>query len=170
MKLEEHFIIGEELGRFQGETFYIAEHEFGAVYHVYNSMEIKVSNTQTALYETLVDYVRHKDVYEKLEGEEKEHFDLNLSAIIYILSCPLYAFASAEFTYNVAATIIENLRMIYEKSMDAALQAETPEENQQFEAAVKAMEVIKQDVENDASEGKGKGKKPAKKESGQGRK
>ena len=167
---EKRLSLGKELGRFEGETFYIAEHEFGALYHVYNSMEIAVNMSQTSLYETLVDLVRNKDVYAKLEGEEKKNFELSMSAMIYILDCPLYSFSSIEFTFSVAETIIKQLRLIYEKAMDAALQAETPEENQQFEAAVKAMEVIKQDVENDASEGKGKGKKPAKKESSQGRK
>ena len=161
---EKRLSLGKELGRFEGETFYIAEHEFGALYHVYNSMEIAVSSTQTALFETLVDFVRHKDVYAKLEGEEKEHFDLNLSAIVYILSCPLYAFASAEFTYDVAAVIVKQLRLIYEKAMEADLQEETPDEDKQFENAVNALEELKKEVENGRSEGKGKGKKPAKKE------
>lgn len=147
---EEKFKIGKELGRFEGETFFIAEHEFGAVYHVYNSMEIKVSSTQTALFETLVDFVRHQDVYSKLEGEEKEHFDLNLSAIVYILSCPLYAFASAEFTYDVAAVIVKQLRLIYEKAMGAELQEETTEEDKRFEAAARAIETLKEAVEEES--------------------
>lgn len=154
---EKRLSLGKELGRFEGETFYIAEHEFGALYHVYNSMEIAVSSTQTALFETLVDFVRHKDVYAKLEGEEKEHFDLNLSAIVYILSCPLYAFASAEFTYDVAAVIVKQLRLIYEKAMEADLQEETPDEDKQFENAVKALDELKKEVENGGSESKGQG-------------
>lgn len=147
---EEKFKIGKELGRFEGETFFIAEHEFGAVYHVYNSMEIKVGSSQTALFETLVDFVRHQDVYSKLEGEEKEHFDLNLSAIVYILSCPLYAFASAEFTYDVAAVIVKQLRLIYEKAMGAELQEETTEEDKRFEAAARAIETLKEAVEEES--------------------
>lgn len=161
---EKRMTLGKELGRFEGETFYIAEHEFGALYHVYNSMEIKVSSTQTALFETLVDFVRHKDVYAKLEGEEKEHFDLNLSAIVYILSCPLYAFASAEFTYDVAAVIVKQLRLIYEKAMEAELQEETPDEDKQFEKAVKALDELKKEAENDGSESKSEGENSAKKE------
>lgn len=161
---EEKFKIGKELGRFEGETFFIAEHEFGAVYHVYNSMEIKVSSTQTALFETLVDIVRHQDVYSKLEGEEKEHFDLNLSAIVYILSCPLYAFASAEFTYDVAAVIVKQLRLVYEKAMETELQDETPDEDKQFENATKALEELKKQVEHDGSESKGQGENSASKE------
>lgn len=153
---EKRLSLGKELGRFEGETFYIAEHEFGALYHVYNSMEIAVNMSQTSLYETLVDLVRNKDVYEKLEGEEKKNFELSLSAMIYILNCPLYSFSSIEFTFSVAETIIKQLRLIYEKAMSADLQEETKEEDKLFENAAKAIDILKKDNENGGSESKGK--------------
>lgn len=153
---EKRLSLGKELGRFEGETFYIAEHEFGALYHVYNSMEIAVNMSQTSLYETLIDLVRNKDVYEKLEGEEKKNFELSLSAMIYILNCPLYSFSSIEFTFSVAETIIKQLRLIYEKAMSADLQEETKEEDKLFENAAKAIDMLKKDNENGGSESKGK--------------
>ena len=153
---EKKLSLGKELGRFEGETFYIAEHEFGALYHVYNSMEIVVSMSQTSLYETLIDLVRNKDVYEKLEGEEKNNFELSMSAMIYILNCPLYSFSSIEFTFSVAETIIKQLRLIYEKTMGAELQEETKEEDRLFENAAKAIDMLKKDNENGGSESKGK--------------
>ena len=153
---EKRLSLGKELGRFEGETFYIAEHEFGALYHVYNSMEIAVSMSQTSLYETLIDLVRNKNVYEKLEGEEKNNFELSMSAMIYILNCPLYSFSSIEFTFSVAETIIKQLRLIYEKAMSADLQEETKEEDKLFENAAKAIDMLKKDNENGGSESKGK--------------
>lgn len=153
---EKRLSLGKELGRFEGETFFIAEHEFGALYHVYNSMEIAVNMSQTSLYETLIDLVRNKDVYEKLEGEEKENFELSMSAMIYILNCPLYSFSSIEFTFSVAETIIKQLRLIYEKAMSADLQEETKEEDKLFENAAKAIDMLKKDNENGGSESKGK--------------
>ena len=153
---EKRLSLGKELGRFEGETFYIAEHEFGALYHVYNSMEIAVNMSQTSLYETLVDLVRNKDVYEKLEGEEKKNFELSMSAMMYILNCPLYSFSSIEFTFSVAETIIKQLRLIYEKAMSAELQEETKEEDKLFENAAKAIDMLKKDNENGGSESKGK--------------
>ena len=155
---EKRLSLGKELGRFEGETFYIAEHEFGALYHVYNSMEIAVNMSQTSLYETLVDLVRNKDVYEKLEGKEKENFELSMSAMIYILNCPLYSFSSIEFTFSVAETIIKQLRLIYEKAMSAELQEETKEEDKLFENAAMAIETLKKDNENGRGESKGKAK------------
>ena len=153
---EKRLSLGKELGRFEGETFYIAEHEFGALYHVYNSMEIAVNMSQTSLYETLIDLVRNKDVYEKLEGEEKKNFELSMSAMIYILDCPLYSFSSVEFTFSVAETIIKQLRLIYEKAMGAELQEETRDDDKLFEDAAKAIGLLKKDNENGGSESKGK--------------
>ena len=153
---EKRLSLGKELSRFEGETFYIAEHEFGALYHVCNSMEIAVNMSQTSLYETLIDLVRNKDVYEKLEGEEKKNFELSMSAMMYILNCPLYSFSSIEFTFSVAETIIKQLRLIYEKAMSAELQEETKEEDKLFENAAKAIETLKKDNENGGSESKGK--------------
>lgn len=155
---EKRLSLGKELGRFEGETFYIAEHEFGALYHVYNSMEIAVNMSQTSLYETLIDLVRNKDVYAKLEGEEKNNFELSMSAMIYILNCPLYSFSSIEFTFSVAETIIKQLRLIYEKAMSADLQEETKEEDKLFENAAKAIETLKKDNVNGGIESKGKTK------------
>ena len=64
-------MLGKELGRFEGSTFYIAEYEYGILFHVYNSMDLIVRPGQSSCYETLADYVRNKEVYEKLEGKEK---------------------------------------------------------------------------------------------------
>lgn len=147
---EKRLSLGKELGRFEGETFYIAEHEFGALYHVYNSMEIKVNMSQTSLYETLIDLVRNKDVYAKLEGEEKKNFELSMSAMIYILDCPLYSFSSVEFTFSVAETIIKQLRLIYEKAMGAELQEETRDDDKLFEDAAKAIGLLKEAVEEES--------------------
>lgn len=145
-------MLGKELGRFEGETFYIAEHEYGALFHVYNSMDLIVRPSQTTCFELLVDYVRNKDIYESLEGQEKKDFDLNLSAITYILTSPLYAFSSFEFTYELATCIVQKLEKLMKESEGKPLQDETPEENKDFQDAVKGLETIK-NILNEENDG-----------------
>ena len=100
----------------------------------------------------LADFVRNKEVYEKLEGKEKEMFDLNLSAITYILTVPLYVFSSVEFTYEVATCIVTNIeKHITESIENAELQEETPKENKEFEDAVIGMETIKDTIKNEGN-------------------
>ena len=143
-------MLGKELGRFEGSTFYIAEYEYGILFHVYNSMDLIVRPGQSSCYEMLADFVRNKEVYEKLEGKEKEMFYLNLSAITYILTSPLYAFSSAEFTYELATCIVTNLEKAISKSLnDVEIQEETPEENKAFKEAVIGMETIKDTIKNE---------------------
>lgn len=145
-KLMQFENFGKELGRFEGETFYIAEYEFGAVYHVYNSMTLFVSSSQTSCFETLVDYVRNKDVYAKLEGKDKEDFDLMLSAVGYILSSPLYAFSSIDLTFDMASLIVNHIKKTFDMAIEAQLQDETKEEDAQFKSAVLGFETIKEEM------------------------
>ena len=142
--------LGKELGRFEGTTFYIAEHEYGVLYHVYNSMDLIIRPNVTSGYETLCDLVRNQDVYNRLEGKEREDFELNLSAIAYILSSPTFVFSSGELTFEVATLLIQHLRKQYEEAMDAPLQEETAKENLEFEQVTLAYEDLKESLKDES--------------------
>ena len=135
--------VGKKIDEFKGETFTIVKTDRGCLYHEYGGYYIFVNPTQTALYSTLVDYVENKDTYFELTGDEKDVFDLNMSAIAYCLSVPKFCFADVEFTYEIATKVIEFLRKVYEKSIDAPLQEETIEQDAEFEQASMALEDIK---------------------------
>ena len=140
-------MIGKELARFEGDTFYLAEHECAVVYHVYNSMTLIVRPNQTSTYELLLDIIHNHKEYENMDGEERESFDITISAITYLLNVPLYAFGDIKFTYNLAAYVIEKLREQLQKSLDEPVQDETFNENREFENAVLAIEDLKENVD-----------------------
>ena len=146
-------MLGKELGRFQGATFYIAEYEYAILFHVYNSMDFIVRPSQVSCYQKLADYVRNKELYEKLEGEEKDNFEFELALITYVLISPLYAFISADFTYDIAKCVTGHLeKLIEENFKNVSLQEETPDENKEFEDAVKGLETIK-NILNEENDG-----------------
>lgn len=151
-------MIGKELARFEGETFYIAEHECAVVYHVYNSMDLIIRPNMTSTYGMLVDIVRNKDEYEKLEGEEREHFELTVSAMTHILNSPLVAFSDIEYTYELATFIVKHLNDLMDKALNEPLQKETFEENQMFQDAALAIEDIKKSLEEEEEKPKRKKK------------
>lgn len=144
--------LGKELGRFEGETFYIAEHENGVLYHVYNSMDLIVRPNITSGYETLVDLVRNKDLYNQLTGEEKESFELNLSAISYVLSLPTFVFSSSELTFDIATMIIKFLQKTFDEAMSKPLQDEEFEKDREFQDAVLGLEDVKEALKEEKSE------------------
>lgn len=147
--------LGKELDRFDGETFYIALHENGALYHVYNSMDLIIRPNMTSGYETLADLVQNKDVYSKLTGKEKEDFELNLSCIAYILNIPLFCFSNAQFCFDIATKVIEFLHKSYEEAMQQPLKEETIEDvekNREFEGAVKGLENIQEALKEETKD------------------
>ena len=127
---------------FKGETFEIVKTTHGILYHLFGGYNIFVTPNNIALYQTLDDLIENKEEYEKLTGKEREDFDLNLSAISYILDVPLLSFSSAEFTFHLASEVIKYLQSVYDKSMNEPLQEETVEEDLAFKDAVLGLEQV----------------------------
>lgn len=129
---------------FKGETFELTKTNKGILYHVFGGYSIFVTPNNVALYETLDDLIEHQESYNKFEGKEREDFDLNLSAISYVLDIPLFAFSSAELTFDLATKVIQFLQKTYDEAMQKPLQEETVQEDQEFKDAVLGMENIKE--------------------------
>lgn len=141
--------LGAEIDRLEGQTFYIAKHEKGALYHVYNSYDLVVQPSQLALYETLVSLVENKEANAKLVGEEKENFENYMSVVTYILSTPAYALSDAELSAEIATVIVAHLNKVYDKLMNQPLQEETPKEDQEFKEATLAVEEVKEALKDE---------------------
>lgn len=141
--------LGAEIDRLEGQTFYIAKHEKGALYHVYNSYDLVVQPSQLALYDTLVSLVENKEANAKLVGEEKENFENYMSVVSYVLSTPAYALSDAELSAEIATVIVKHLNKVYEKLMNQPLQEETPKEDQEFKEATLAVEEVKEALKDE---------------------
>lgn len=141
--------LGAEIDRLEGQTFYIAKHEKGALYHVYNSYDLVVQPSQLALYETLVSLVENKEANAKLVGEEKENFENYMSIVSYVLSTPAYALSDAELSVEIATVIVKHLNKVYDKLMNQPLQEETPKEDQEFKEATLAVEEVKEALKDE---------------------
>lgn len=141
--------LGAEIDRLEGQTFYIAKHEKGALYHVYNSYDLVVQPSQLALYDTLVSLVENKEENAKLVGEEKENFENYMSVVSYVLSTPAYALSDAELSVEIATVIVNHLNKWYDKLMNQPLQEETPKEDQEFKEATLAVEEVKEALKDE---------------------
>ena len=125
---------------FKGETFEITKTNKGICYHVFGGYSIFVTPNNIALYETLDDLIENQETYNQLTGKEREDFDLNLSAIGYVLDVPLFAFSNAEFTFDLASKVVNFLQKVYDEAMNAPLQEETVREDQEFKDAILGLE------------------------------
>ena len=141
--------IGAEIDRLEGQTFYIAKHEKGALYHVYNSYDLVVQPSQLALYETLVSLVENKEANAKLVGEEKENFENYMNIVSYVLSVPAYALGDGKLSVEIATLVVKHMNETYEKLMNQPLQEETPKEDQEFKEATLAVEEVKEALKDE---------------------
>ena len=141
--------LGAEIDRLEGQTFYIAKHEKGALYHVYNSYDLVVQPSQLALYDTLVSLVENKEANAKLVGEEKENFEDYMNIVSYVLSAPAYALGDGKLSVEIATVIVKHLNKVYEKLMNQPLQEETPKEDQEFKEATLAVEEVKEALKDE---------------------
>ena len=141
--------LGAEIDRLEGQTFYIARHEKGALYHVYNSYDLVVQPSQLALYETLVSLVENKEANAKLVGEEKENFENYMSVVSYVLSVPAYALGDGKLSVEIATLVVKHMNETFKKLMNQPLQEETPKEDQEFKEATLAVEEVKEALKDE---------------------
>lgn len=129
---------------FKGDTFELTKTNKGILYHSFSGYSIFITQNNISLYETLDDLIENQETYNQLTGKEREDFDLNLSAIVYVINIPLFAFSSAELTFDLATKVIQFLQKTYDDAMQKPLQEETVQEDQEFKDAVLGMENIKE--------------------------
>lgn len=141
--------VGKKIDSFSGETFELVKTNRGILYNEFGHYAIFVEPTQRALYETLLDFIEHKDEFYELKGEEKEQFDLHLSAIGYCLSLPKFVFSDPAFTYTTASNVVQFLKSQYEQLMNEPLQEEMIEQDRGFEEATLAIENIKEELKKE---------------------
>ena len=137
---------GKKVDEWSGETFRLTKTDKGILYHQFNGYSIFVTPNNKALYETLCDYVDNREEYAKLDGELKEQYELQLSAITYVLSVPLFAFNDAEFTYKIATEVIDYLKSTFDALMEQPLQEETTELDNEFKEATLGLEALKEEI------------------------
>lgn len=136
---------------FRGDTFELTKTNKGILYHSFSGYSIFVTQNNISLYETLDDLIENQETYNQLTGKEREDFDLNLSAIGYVLNIPLFTFSSAELTFDLATQVIQFLQKTYDEAMQKPLQEETVKEDQEFKDAVLGLENIKEALNEERS-------------------
>lgn len=136
---------------FKGQTFELTKTNKGICYHLFGGYSIFITQNNVALYETLDDLIENQETYNNLTGQEREDFDLHLSALTYVLDVPLFAFSSADFTYDIATKVIQFLQKTYDDAMEQPLQEETVQDDQEFKDAVLGLEEVKEALKEENS-------------------
>lgn len=144
-------MLGKELDRIEGDTFYLAEHEFGILYHVYNNMDLIIRQNSTATYGLLSSIIHDKHLFVDGEnGEQKDVYDGIITQVMLLLSIPRIAFSDLDLYNSLSKVLYEYFKNLDNKLTEPQeLQEETPKENAEFEQAAIALDELKQSIKEE---------------------
>lgn len=134
----------------KGDTFEMSVMKDGTtVYHTYGGYTVIAKPNLTSLAGTIVEYVNSQEYVSTMTDEEKDNFQLSLSAFSYIMSLPTFVFSDLAFTYDIAGSIVSFLREKSESLLSDELKGETSDDielNEQFRVASIILEDIQEDI------------------------
>lgn len=141
------FDLGSELHKIEKGSFYMAKHEKGVLFHIYNSFDLVVPVSSNSLYTTLVAILdEHNNEYENMSDEDKQNHDTFIEVIGIILAMPLNILNDTEFAIDIATQVMKRTNELYEKAINASLQPEDAEKDAEFMETALNAESIKEHI------------------------
>lgn len=138
------FDLGAELYKIEKGSFYLAKHEKGVLFHIYNSFDMVIPISNNSLYGTLAAILEERmNEYEKMSDADKQDHDTFIEVVGIILAMPLNILTDTEFAIDIATQVMKRTNELYEKAINAELQPETVEQDVNFMQMAHATEELK---------------------------
>lgn len=151
------FDLGAELYKIERGSFYLAKHEKGILFHIYNSFDMVIPISNNSLYGTLAAILEERmNEYEKMSDTDKQDHDTFVEVVGIILAMPLNILNDTEFAIDIATQVMKRTNEIYEKAINSELQDETVERDADFKQMILATEELKDVLSEEAEAVAGK--------------
>lgn len=157
--LEKNYVfdLGAELYKIERGSFYLAKHEKGVLFHIYNSFDMVIPISNNSLYGTLSAILEERmNEYEKMSDADKQDHDTFVEVVGIILAMPLNILNDTEFAIDIATQVMKRTNEIYEKAINSELQDETVERDADFKQMILATEELKDVLSEEAEAVAGK--------------
>lgn len=102
-------MLGREIGRFEGHNFYIAEYDYGVVFHLYNSMDLIVRRGQESAFEGLCYFIRIQELYDSLSEDDKKNIQTYAVMVATVLASPLHIFSNLKESDSLFKDIYKSM-------------------------------------------------------------
>lgn len=129
------------IDRIDGNTFEMAYTNTKAVYRLKGGLTL-IADNNLGVGGQIMNYVDTMKDTSTLTDEQKELFEMDMNTSVFIYNAPLFAANDVEFRYQLGELVINYLNKKAEELNNMELQAETPEEDRDFFATMKAIETI----------------------------
>lgn len=141
------FDLGAEQYKIEKGSFYLAKHDKGVLFHIYNSFDLVVPISNNSLYGTLVAILEeHNNEYESFTDEEKLDHDTFIEVVGIILAMPLNILNDTEFAIDIATQVMKRTNELYEKAISTNLQPEDAERDAEFRDTTLNAEALKEHI------------------------
>ena len=127
--------------RISGDTFEMAYTNSKAVYRLKGGLTL-ITNNNLGLAGQIMSYVDTMKDTQSLDEEQRDIFEMDMNTSIFIWNAPLLAANDVEFRFKLGELIIEYLNKKADEMDNMELQEETPSEDNDFYATLKAIETI----------------------------
>lgn len=141
------FDLGPEQYKIERGSFYLAKHEKGVLFHIYNSFDMVIPISNNSLYGTLAAILEERvNEYEKMSDADKQDHDTFVEVVGIILAMPLNILNDTEFAIDIATQVMKRTNELYEKAINASLQPEDAEKDAEFMEATLNAEALKEHI------------------------
>ena len=131
------------IDRLDGNTYEMAYTNTKSVYRLKGGLTI-IADSHTGLGGQIANYVETIKNMDILKEEQKEIFEMDLNTSIFIYNAPLFTANDVEFRYQLGEAILNYFNKKSQELSNVELQEETPEEDREFYATLKAIETIEE--------------------------
>lgn len=141
------FDLGAELYKIEKGSFYLAKHEKGVLFHIYNSFDMVIPISNNSLYGTLAAILEERmSEYEKMSDADKQDHDTFVEVVGIILAMPLNILTDTEFAIDIATQVLKRTNELYENAINASLQPEDAEKDAEFMETALNAEALKEHI------------------------
>jgi hypothetical protein len=141
------FNLGAEQYKIEKGSFYIAKHDKGVLFHIYNSFDMVVPVSSNSLYRTLATILEeHNNEYDNMSDEDKLDHDTFIEVVGIIMAMPLNILNDTEFAIDIATQVMKRTNELYEKAISTNLQPEDAERDAEFRDITLNAEALKEHI------------------------
>lgn len=141
------FDLGAEQYKIEKGSFYIAKHDKGVLFHIYNSFDMVIPVSNNSLYRTLATILEeHNSEYENMSDEDKLDHDTFIEVVGIILAMPLNILNDTGFAIDIATQVMKRTNELYEEAINTNLQPEDAERDAEFRDTTLNAEALKEHI------------------------
>lgn len=134
---------------FRADEYEVVKTDRGILYHEYGGYSIFVAPNNKIIYDILSIFLEERADEDGISEEEKKDRKERNDALSFTLGIPRLAFIDVDTTIALTTCLVENIERAVANSMDAPLQDDDIEANEEFRENALELEKLKKELKEE---------------------